>query len=84
MACKLSVVRLIRLDDLRNPKRPRMLGQLVGIFGHAGVIADLFQNPARLRMEIPSARRFCRMRCTWPTFNCAGIKFRDHSRMGLL
>src|SRR5712664_3556686 len=29
--------------------------------------------PARLRMETPSASRFWRTRCTWPTLSWAGI-----------
>ena len=48
MACKLPLSLWKRLDDLRAQRAAGVLGQFVRVLGHAGVIADLFQDAGQV------------------------------------
>ena len=56
-----ALLRLIRLHDLRHQRAPRIFRQLVRVLRVDGVVANLSRMPPRLRMEMPSASRFCKM-----------------------
>ena len=70
--------------DLGTEGAPGVLGQFVGILGHAGVIADLFQNAREIADGDSFGQQILQDALHLADIQLRRDQLRDHGRMGLL